>query len=78
MTGLLSQSDQPDLRDVSAALVARMSDAGVAPLAETDQRDLIAEERQLVNFLRQRYAGFTPLESELDRIEAEVTLMDGG
>jgi hypothetical protein len=78
VTGLLAQSDQPDLQEVSGALVARMRAAREHPLNDADQRDLIAEERQLLNFLGQRYQGFTPLEDELRAIDTEVTAMDGG
>ena len=78
VTDLLAQSDQPELREVSGAVASQLRAAQVDQWPALDVQDLIAEERQLVNFLRQRYRGFEPLEEQLRVIDAEVGRLDGG
>lgn len=75
---LLEASDQPDLQGVAVEIEGRLGRAVTEDWPRADRADLVHEQRQLVTFLRQRYAGFGPLEGPLADIDAELTRMDGG
>ena len=40
------------------------------------RQELMMEERQLLATLRRRYAGFAPLEAELDQLDAELEALE--
>lgn len=75
---VLQGSDQPELQGVAVDIEARLTRAVEEGWPSADRADLVHEQRQLVMFLRQRYAGFEPLEAPLDAIDQELTTMDGG
>ncbi len=68
---LLVHSPHPEFAELAGAMAARLHEAE-AGLPAGRRQELINEERQLLHFLRQRYAGFEPLERPLDRIDRSL------
>jgi hypothetical protein len=78
VTAVLAASTHPDLQRISRDLADRLVAAQAPGSSDKTRQDLIHEERQLVNHLRQRYAGFEDLEAPLAALEDAVTALDGG
>ncbi len=70
---IVAHSTIPELVDIVVGMEERVTQAGALPPLE--RRALVADELQLVSFLRMRYAGFAPLEAPLDRLDAAVREM---
>lgn len=75
---VLAASTHPDLQRISTDLAERLVAAQSPKVSDKTRQDLIHEERQLVNHLRQRYAGFEDLEAPLASLDAAVADLDGG
>lgn len=73
--GILVHSDQAHLPALADAMAARMNEAA-AGLPPGRRQELVVEERQLINHLRQRYAGFAPLMTELDALDASLEALE--
>lgn len=71
--GIVSHSTIPELVDIVEGMEARVGSA--ADLPPLERRLLIADEQQLVGFLRVRYLGFTPLEEKLQALDAALAEM---
>lgn len=69
---ILVHSPHPELAELAGAMAARLDAAAVAGLDAAHRQELVNEERQLLHFLRQRYAGYEPLERPLERIDASL------
>ncbi|MEC8424599.1 MAG: hypothetical protein VX000_12535 [Myxococcota bacterium] len=78
VTVILAASSHPDLQGISRALAERLAAAQGVQASDKNREDLIHEERQLVNHLRQRYAGFDELAGPLDALDSAITELDGG
>jgi hypothetical protein len=73
---ILAHSPHPELQELARGFAARLEDAARGIDAPARQ-ELVNEERQLLHFLKTRYAGLTPLEralapaeESLDRLQA--------
>jgi len=78
VSAILAASTHPDLRRISDELAGRLVAAQRPGVTDRERQDLIHEERQLLNHLRARYAGFQDLEAPLEALDAAVTALDGG
>lgn len=78
VTAILGASTHPDLQRISRDLADRLVAAQAPTISDKTRQDLIHEERQLVNHLRQRYAGFEDLEGPLAALDEAVAALDGG
>jgi hypothetical protein len=72
---ILVQSDRPELQAAAEDMAARMDEAADG-LPAAYRQELMMEERQLLATLRRRYAGFEPLEAELDQLDAELAALE--
>ena len=75
---VLAASTHPDLQRISVDLADRLVAAQRPHVSDRSRQDLIHEERQLLNHLRSRYAGFADLEGPLAALDEAVSAMDGG
>lgn len=78
VTQILGASSHPELQGISRDLAERLAAAQDDRAGDKTRQDLIHEERQLLNHLRQRYAGFDALAGPLDALDRAVTELDGG
>lgn len=72
---ILVQSDRPELQAAAEDMATRMDEAADG-LPAAYRQELMIEERQLLATLRRRYAGFAPLEAELDRLDAALEVLE--
>jgi hypothetical protein len=73
---ILAHSPHPELQDLAVGFATRL-DAAARGLDAPTRQELVNEERQLLHFLKTRYAGLEPLERalapaerSLDRLQA--------